>query len=58
MARVLLAILPLAGTAYGTPLAVGDPMPALALEDQHGRAGVSQPGDPGALAAEIAPPQP
>ena len=39
MARVLLAVLLLAGTAYGAPLAVGDPMPPLALEDQHGRAG-------------------
>jgi hypothetical protein len=39
MGSVLLAVLLLAGTAYGAPLAVGDPMPVLALEDQHGRAG-------------------
>jgi hypothetical protein len=35
----VLLVLLLAGTAYGAPLAVGDPMPAVALEDQHGRAG-------------------
>jgi len=39
MPRGLLAILLLAATAHGAPLGVGDPMPPLALEDQHGHAG-------------------
>lgn len=39
MPRALLAILLLVGAAHGAPLAVGDPMPPLTLEDQHGRAG-------------------
>lgn len=39
MREALLAVLLLAVTAHAAPLAVGDPMPPLALEDQHGRAG-------------------
>ena len=39
MVRALLVVLLLAAAAHGAPLAVGDPMPPLTLEDQHGRAG-------------------
>ena len=39
MTRTLLAVLLLATAAHAGPLAVGDPMPPLALEDQHGKAG-------------------
>jgi hypothetical protein len=39
MTRTLLAALLLATAAHAGPLAVGDPMPPLALEDQHGQAG-------------------
>ena len=39
MTRTLLAALLLATAAHAGSLAVGDPMPPLAREDQHGRAG-------------------
>ena len=39
MTRTLLAALLLATTAHAAQLAVGDAMPPLVLEDQHGKAG-------------------
>jgi hypothetical protein len=39
MKGLLLALLLVGAAAHAAPLAVGDPLPPLALEDQHGRPG-------------------